>query len=101
MVPCCMNSTISPPFLSQKTVAISFLAGIQRLFKLLWLALTARRFHKHNWNPGFITCYSYNVTEINHCLYDIAVEKSKPKPFSAFYVHLWAFSEPFLHKTLA
>jgi hypothetical protein len=26
VVPCCMNSTISTPFLSQKTVAISFLA---------------------------------------------------------------------------
>jgi hypothetical protein len=25
VVPCCMNSTISTPFLSQKTVAISFL----------------------------------------------------------------------------
>jgi hypothetical protein len=25
-VPCCMNSTISTPFLSQKTAAISFLA---------------------------------------------------------------------------
>jgi hypothetical protein len=26
MVPCCTNFTISPPFLSQKTPAISFLA---------------------------------------------------------------------------
>jgi hypothetical protein len=26
VIPCCMNSTISTPFLSQKTVAISFLA---------------------------------------------------------------------------
>jgi hypothetical protein len=32
-----VNSTISTPFLSQKTVAISFLAGRQRLFKLFQL----------------------------------------------------------------
>jgi hypothetical protein len=34
VVPCCMNSTISTPFLSQKTVSISFLTGRQSLFKL-------------------------------------------------------------------
>jgi hypothetical protein len=34
VVSCCLNSTISA-FLSQKTVAVSFLAGRQRLFKLL------------------------------------------------------------------
>jgi hypothetical protein len=34
--PCCMNSTISTSFLSQRTVAISFLAG-RRLFKLFQL----------------------------------------------------------------
>jgi hypothetical protein len=34
VVPCCINSTISTPFLTQKTAAISFLAGRQRLFKL-------------------------------------------------------------------
>jgi hypothetical protein len=28
MVPCCMNSTVSTPFLSKKTVAIRFLADI-------------------------------------------------------------------------
>jgi hypothetical protein len=32
-VPCCMNSTISTPFLSQKTDASSFLTDRQRLFK--------------------------------------------------------------------
>jgi hypothetical protein len=26
VIPCCMNSTISTPFMSQETVAISFLA---------------------------------------------------------------------------
>jgi hypothetical protein len=31
VVPCCMNSIISTPFLSQKTVAISLLAGWQRV----------------------------------------------------------------------
>jgi hypothetical protein len=34
---CCMNSTFGAPFLSQKTGAISFLAGRQRLFKLFRL----------------------------------------------------------------
>jgi hypothetical protein len=28
-------------------------------------------------------------------------KKSKPKPFSAFCVHPWAFSEPMLHTTCA
>jgi hypothetical protein len=37
VVPCCMNFTISTPFLSQKTVAISFLAGKESLFKNFWL----------------------------------------------------------------
>jgi hypothetical protein len=39
VVPCCMNSTISSPFPSQKTVAISFLADRQRclnFFRLVW-----------------------------------------------------------------
>jgi hypothetical protein len=39
VVPCFMNSTISTPFLSQKTATIGFLAGKQRLFKrvrLVW-----------------------------------------------------------------
>jgi hypothetical protein len=31
VVPCCINSTISTPFLSQKRVANSFLADIVRL----------------------------------------------------------------------
>jgi hypothetical protein len=36
VAPCCMNSSISTPFLSQKTVAINFLAG-RHLFKLCQL----------------------------------------------------------------
>jgi hypothetical protein len=38
VVPFCMNSTISTPFLSQKIVAISFLAGrlLFKLFLLVW-----------------------------------------------------------------
>jgi hypothetical protein len=36
-VSCCMNSTISTSFLSQKKVAFSFLAGRKRLFKLFQL----------------------------------------------------------------
>jgi hypothetical protein len=65
MVPCYMNSTISAPFRSQKTVAISFLAGRRHLFKLfrlvwwmcmhplLWLLFD---FNIHKRNPGFIAC---------------------------------------------
>jgi hypothetical protein len=72
VAPCCMNSTISTPFLSQKTVTISFPAGRQCLFKLsqfvlwmcahplLWLLFG---FNIHKWNLSFITCYSYNVIE--------------------------------------
>jgi hypothetical protein len=37
-VPFCTISTISLPFLSQKTGAISFLAG-RHLFKVVWLVL--------------------------------------------------------------
>jgi hypothetical protein len=72
MVPCCINSAISTPFLSQKTDAISFLASRQRVFKflgfflwtcvhpLLWLFFG---FNIHKWNSCFITCFSYDVTE--------------------------------------
>jgi hypothetical protein len=66
VVSCCMNSTISTHFLSQKTAATTLLAGRQRLFillrlvwwmcvhPLLWLLFG---FDIHKWNPGFITCY--------------------------------------------
>jgi hypothetical protein len=37
MVPCCMNFTITTPFLSHKTVAIRFVAGRQCLIELFWL----------------------------------------------------------------
>jgi hypothetical protein len=37
VVPCCVSSTISTPFLSQNIVAISFMAGRQCLFKLFRL----------------------------------------------------------------
>jgi hypothetical protein len=62
----------STPFLSQKTVAISFLAGRQRLFKpfrlawwvcvhpLLWLHFG---FSIHKWKPYFIICHSYDDIE--------------------------------------
>jgi hypothetical protein len=38
VVPCCMNCTLSAPFLSQKTVAIRFLEGRRmfKLFRLVW-----------------------------------------------------------------
>jgi hypothetical protein len=71
VVPCCMNSTISSPFQSQKTVTISFLAGrrLFKLFRLVWwmcvhpLLWLLFGFSISKWNPGFITCYSYNVIE--------------------------------------
>jgi hypothetical protein len=64
-----------PPFLSQKTVAISFLAG-RRLFKLFQHLI-----------EKFIAIFVVSL-----------LTKSEPKPFSAFSVHQWAFSESILRK---
>jgi hypothetical protein len=36
LFPCCMNSAICTPFLSQKTVVISFLTGRQRCLNVFW-----------------------------------------------------------------
>jgi hypothetical protein len=60
---------------------------------LLWLPFG---FNMHKWNPGFITC----DWEICHHLCGITVKKyTKRNPFSVFCAHLWAFSEPILHRT--
>jgi hypothetical protein len=107
MIPYCMNSTISTPFLSQKTVAIIFLADSVCLnfFGLfgecvhppLWLLFG---FNIHKWNPGFIACYPYNVIEKFIAISVVSLKKkSKPKPFFVFCVHPWAFLEPTLCKT--
>jgi hypothetical protein len=65
-----MNFTISTPFLSQKTVAISFLADICLNFLGLFGECVCihcfgytfvSTFHKLN--ADFITCYSYDETE--------------------------------------
>jgi hypothetical protein len=86
VVPCCINFTISTPFLSQMTVSISFLAGRQRLFKisglvwwmcvhpLLWLLLC---FNIHKWSPSFITCYSYDVIEKFTAIFVVSLQKTK------------------------
>jgi hypothetical protein len=103
--PCCMNSTISNPFLSQKTVPISFLAGWQCLFKhfwlvwwmcvhpLLWLLFG---FNIHKWNPGFITCYSYDIIEKFITTFAVLLKKVKAEailcvlcvPMSIFRTHV-------------
>jgi hypothetical protein len=92
-----MISTVSTPFLSQKTVAISFLAGRQHLFKilrivrwmcvhpLLWLLFG---FNIHKWNPGFITCYSYDVIEKFITIFVVSLKKSQSWSHSLHFVHI-------------
>jgi hypothetical protein len=99
-----MNSTISTPFLPQKTVAISLLADTICLnfFSLFgevcaFTALIDSWFQHSQMKPRFhhlilIWC----DWEIYCHLCGIILKKSKLKPFSAFYVHLWKFSEPVL-----
>jgi hypothetical protein len=86
VVPCFMNSTISTPSLSQKTcVAISFLLGrcLFKLFQVLWwLCVHTQRwlllgFSIHKWNTGFITCYSYDVTEKFITIFMVLLKKVK------------------------
>jgi hypothetical protein len=108
VVPYFMNSTIRTPFLSQKTVVICFLADNvclnffgffgEWVHPLLWLLFG---FYIHKWNPGFITCYLYDVIEKFMLSFWYCSKESKPKLFSVFYMHLWAFSEPILCITCA
>jgi hypothetical protein len=67
-----MNSTFNTPFLSQKAVAISFVAGREGMFKLFrlvwWMCLLPLiwllfGFNIHKWNSSFNTCCSYDVIE--------------------------------------
>jgi hypothetical protein len=105
VVPCYMNFAINIPLLSQEMAAITFLASRQCLFRLFWLVWWMCvhpllwlfcGFNIHKRDPGFINCYSYNVTEKSIAIF---CSKSMPKLFSASHVHRWAFSEPVLHKT--
>jgi hypothetical protein len=99
VVPCYMDSAINTPFLSYKSVAISFLAGRQCLFKhfrLVWWMYV----HPLLWKPRFHQLLLVRCDwEIRRHLCGFALKESKPKPFSAFCSHLWAFSESILCKT--
>jgi hypothetical protein len=105
VVPYCMNSTISIPFMSQKTVPICRLSGrrLSKLFQLVWwkcvhpLLWLLIGFNFHKWNPGFITCYSYNVIKKFIAIFwGIALKRLKAKailyvlcaPMSIFRTHL-------------
>jgi hypothetical protein len=94
VIPYCMNSTISAPFLSQKTVAISFLAGRQRLFKpyrrVLWICMhpllwLLSCFNIHELNPKFHHLLLVRCDREIHChLYVIALKsqsRSRSLPF--------------------
>jgi hypothetical protein len=64
---------------------------------LLWLLFG---FSIDKWNPDFITCYLYDIIMKFIAIFvSIALKKSKPKLFSAFCMHPWAFAEPILCKT--
>jgi hypothetical protein len=91
------------PVLSQKTVAISFLAGRQRLFKLLWLVgwmcvhpllwlLLVSTFTNETQVSSPVT-HTTRLRNTSPSLWYRA-KKSKPKPFYAFL----CTSEPILHK---
>jgi hypothetical protein len=62
---------------------------------LLWLLFGFNikqikpRFHHPLWHDWEIHCHLCGIT----------LKRSKPKPFSAFCVHPWAFAEPILPKT--
>jgi hypothetical protein len=103
----CINSTISTRFLRKKTADISFLTDVcLNIFGLLgecvcihcfdWALVSTLTNETHVSSP---VTHKIWLKE-NHChLCGIALNKSKPKSWSAFYVHLWAFSEHILRKT--
>jgi hypothetical protein len=77
-----------------------------KLFRLVWwmcahpLHWLLSYFNIHKWNPGLIACYSCDVIEKFIAIFVVGLwKKSKPKLFSAFCAHPWAFSEPVLRKT--
>jgi hypothetical protein len=97
VVPCCVNSTISTFFISQKTVVTHQLSGRQMfvlffsacllcecVLPLLWMLFG---FRIHKWNPVSSpvprTMWSRNLSpSLWYC-----AKNSKPKPFSAFCEH--------------
>jgi hypothetical protein len=96
-----MSSTISTPFVSSKNTCHQVSGSRQGLFKLLDLfgdvrastALTALGFQRSQMRARF------HRLLLVPCDWEIhRSKKSKPKPFCAFFVHLWAFSEPILLK---
>jgi hypothetical protein len=75
------------------------LSGRQHLFKLLrlvsWTCVHSLLcllfgFNIHNWNPRFITCYSYNVVEKFIAIFAVSLLKilQKPKPFCTLCANL-------------
>jgi hypothetical protein len=105
VVPCYMSSTISTPFFSKKTVAISILAdNIYIDFFSLFInvcasiALTALWFQPSQMKPRFHhLCLMQCDWEIHRHLCGIALKRSKPK--EAILCILWAFSELILLRT--
>jgi hypothetical protein len=63
-------------------------------------ALTALWFQHSQITPRFHHLLLVRCDwEIHHHFCSMALKQSKLKPFSAFCVHPWAFSEPISHKT--
>jgi hypothetical protein len=80
--PYCMNSIISTYLLSKKTAAISFPADVCLTFLACCVnvcvstALIASWFQIYKCNPGFITYYSYDVTEKFRAIFMVSLYKS-------------------------
>jgi hypothetical protein len=93
VVPCCMNSTISTPFLSHKSAGIKFLADNVCLNFSACLenmcastTLTALWFQHLQMKPRFHHLLLVQCDwEIHGHLCGIALKKPKPQPFPTFY----------------
>jgi hypothetical protein len=103
-VPYCMNSTITTPFLFQKTAVISFLVNdYLKIFGLfgecVCIYCDCSLVSTYTLKPRFHhLLFVLRDWEIHHHLCGAAVNKSKPKQFSAFCARPWAFSEPILRR---
>jgi hypothetical protein len=102
--PFCMNSTISIHFLSQKTVAISFVVddGYLKYFSLFDEFVCI-----HCFDSSLVSKFT-NDTNVSRSVMMLLRNSSpfwylsknvKAKPCSAFCAHPWAFSESMLCKT--
>jgi hypothetical protein len=106
-VPCCVNLTISIPFLTQKTAVASFPARKQNLFKFcwhlwwicvqppLWLLFS---FNIYKWNSGFITWYLYDVIEKFITIW--RYRSKKPRSFFTFCAHSFSIFRTHLEKNM-